>query len=39
MQQFANKFNLIASLATMLIGLSALAWILWTLLTYGLGAA
>ena len=36
-RQFANKFNLIASLATMLIGLSALAWILWTLLTYGLG--
>lgn len=36
-RQFLNKFNLIASLATMLIGLSALAWILWTLLTYGLG--
>lgn len=35
-RQFANKFNLIASLATMLIGLSALAWIFWTLLAYGL---
>ncbi|MDP2027123.1 phosphate ABC transporter permease PstA [Sulfuriferula sp.] len=35
-RQFANKFNLLASLITMLFGLSALAWILWTLVTYGL---
>jgi len=35
-RQFTNRFNLIASLATMLIGLLALAWILWTLLAYGI---
>jgi phosphate transport system permease protein len=35
-RQFANKFNLLASLLTMIVGLSALGWILWTLVTYGL---
>jgi phosphate transport system permease protein len=35
-RQFTNKFNLLASLVTMLFGLSALAWILWTLVAFGL---
>lgn len=35
-RQFANKFNLLASLVTMIVGLAALGWILWTLVTYGL---
>jgi phosphate transport system permease protein len=35
-RQFTNKFNLLASLITMLFGLSALGWILWTLVAYGL---
>ena len=35
-RQFINKFNLVASLATMLFGLSALGWILWTLVDFGL---
>ncbi len=35
-RQFANKFNLLASLVTMIVGLAALGWILWTLVAYGL---
>ncbi len=35
-RQFANKFNLLASLVTMVVGLAALGWILWTLVAFGL---
>lgn len=35
-RQIVNKFNLVASLTTMLFGLSALGWILWTLVDFGL---
>lgn len=35
-RQFANKFNLLASLVSMIVGLAALGWILWTLVAYGL---
>lgn len=35
-RRFINKFNLVASLATMLFGLLALGWILWTLVDFGL---
>lgn len=35
-RQLVNKFNLLASLTTMVFGLSALGWILWTLVDFGL---
>lgn len=35
-RQLVNQFNLLASLTTMLFGLSALGWILWTLVDFGL---
>lgn len=35
-RQLVNQFNLLASLTTMLFGLAALGWILWTLVAFGL---